>query len=340
MKEKSCKCVVLLFHILCWISTITVTSYQLYTFILNDDLCIVDYKTYYNDPSDVYPVLSLCFKNPFMANKFVNMNTNINETSYKEFLDGKYFSSEMWSLDYNSIILDMSEYVVMYWMEWRNGSHGTFSHAENKIQLFRSTYSGFWRKSFYNCYGLQMNDAGETQSFSVMLKNQIFPTGNRPIGYDFFTLIHYPNQLLRSTRFFKYAWPQRKNNDTYSARFRINQMEIIKRRNKYQKRCNVDWENHDNNILMKHLRRVGCRAPYQNSTVEFRNCSTSDEMKKARFSLRFDEYGVNPPCKSMEKVMYSYTEAGLSSSGWSGSGHFWIGIYFRDPTFKEIAQTR
>ena len=63
-------------------------------------------------------------------------------------------------------------------------------------------------------------------------------------------------------------------------------------------------------------------------------------MKKARFELRYDEYGNAPPCTSMEKITYSYEEFDLSNTKWSGTGNFWIGIHHQNRNFKNIVQIR
>ena len=66
----------LVFHGVCWIATTSVVSYWIYIFSLNEDLCVVDYKKYYQEKTDHYPVLSLCFENPF-SSKSQNLSHSI-----------------------------------------------------------------------------------------------------------------------------------------------------------------------------------------------------------------------------------------------------------------------
>ena len=77
------------FHVICWTVTLAVISYWLYIFSLNEDLSIVDYKKYYQSKSDVFPVLSLCLRNPFSKKNLRMTGAGINETSYLHFLEGK-----------------------------------------------------------------------------------------------------------------------------------------------------------------------------------------------------------------------------------------------------------
>ena len=286
MKDKYWKIFLLTFAVLCWTSTISSIFYWIYLFSLNEDLTILDYKRYYYDESSAYPTLSLCLKNPFNQRKLEERNTNVE--SYLEFLEGKYYSKDMWEYDYKDIVLDISEHVISYWIEWRNGSSKTYTLTSDNITIFSSTFSGFWRQGFYCCYGLQaMNDA-EMQWFSVRIKNDIFPSKIRPEKYGFFILLHYPNQLLRSTNTIRHQWPQRKTNDTYEMKFTIKETEIITRRDKGKHPCNQDWKTHDSIVQRRHTESVNCRTPYQHQESKLRECSSKHEMKRARFALRYD----------------------------------------------------
>jgi hypothetical protein len=266
------------------------------------------------------------------------MITKQNATSYLEFLKGNHFSEEIFQYDYYRIIFDISEYVVNYWSRWKNETTKLFSPMD--YTMVKSTFAGFWHHRFYNCYGLQMTDDKQLQHHSVLLKNDIFPSKIRPHTSDFFTLLHYPNHLLRSLRSIRFSWPQRTTNDTYGMLFTINEVEVIKRRNKNKQPCDENWENYDDVLQEKHSEMVGCTTPYHNASTKTKTCSTKQEMKTAKFTLRFDEYGNIPPCKAMEQIMYSYKEIEYSTTKWQDNGKFWVNIKIANPNFKEIVQTR
>ena len=162
----------------------------------------------------------------------------------------------------------------------------------------------------------------------------------RPQAYDFLTLLHYPNQLMRLTRNIIIHWPTRTTNATYNMDFVVTGMEIIKLRNKRKQPCNEDWRNHDNIVLMRHSKSVACRAPYLYHNNSIKPCSTDNGIKRAKFSLRYDEYKYIPPCMAMETLTYQYIEADLSNSIWNSNGNFWISVVLRNPKLKEIVQTR
>ena len=230
----------------------------------------------------------------------------------------------------------MSKYVVGYYVEWRNGSHETRYLINDGRQMFTSSLAGFWFHWFYNCYAMKVPPDKQIQTFSVRVKNNKFPSGNRPNSYDMMALLHYPNQLLRSLKTVKYAWSKRKTNDTYSMKFKINGVEIIRRRNKSSRPCDKNWDNYDDNVIVDYTNAVGYRAPSQNPSNKIAQCSSKDKMKEARFRLRTNESGILPPCKTMEKIYYTYEESELSGGEWSGTCHFWVGSIFLIKSLRKL----
>ena len=79
------------FNILCWIVTLILVSYWTYVYTLDDDLCIVDYKKYFESELDEFPVLSLCLKNQISGGKLKLQNSEINIQQYVDFLNGEVF---------------------------------------------------------------------------------------------------------------------------------------------------------------------------------------------------------------------------------------------------------
>ena len=63
-------------------------------------------------------------------------------------------------------------------------------------------------------------------------------------------------------------------------------------------------------------------------------------MTNAMMIFRSDGYGVQPPCRSMEKIEYTYSEADLSDTKYVERGSFWLIFYILNPQFKEIVQAR
>ena len=330
------------FSCICWITAISFTAFCLYIFSKNEDLCTVRFIKYYTSQEDVFPSLSLCFKNPF-AEKHLGTNTNeVNETFFLHFLKGKYFVPTLASIEYENVTTDISKHIVEYWIQYRDGYTSDLHHYfENESNvIFDTSYVGFWSGNFYQCSSMQVPPDENIQAFFVLLSDKIFRSGQMSGDYGFLTFLHYPNQLLRSSQFVKMDWPDRKTNDTFVMRFKINAVEVLRRRNKGNEPCNEDWANYDGNMLVTHTKAVGCKAPYQRPNADIKPCISKDEMKKSMFQIRADDYGQIPPCKSMEKVLYTYEQHTFGDdSEWKGVGEFWVGVYFGQD-FKEITEVR
>ena len=332
---------VIFFRLSCWLATLMVICYWIYRFGLNEDVCIIDYKKYYDVDSDMFPVLSLCIKSPFSKTKFRMRNQVINETLYIKFLKGEYFSTRYMETEYNDIRLNLSDYIDEYYIQWRNGSSMTHVYANESIELFIPTFAGFWNSEFYNCYDLQTPHNNQIIQFAVLIRNSVFPLGFRSTNYDLFVLLHYPNQLLISYKTLRHGFSKQGKESSYAMRFQVRGVEILQRRNKNSRLCNENWQNYDHDIFQDHINRVGCRAPYQgnkNNTLSL--CSSKGQMSKSMMNFRSDGYGAQPPCRSMEKIDYTYSEDDFSDSKYAKKGSFWISLYILNPQFKEIVQAR
>ena len=334
------KIIKLLFNGTCWIITIALVIYWTHKFSLNENLCTIDFKKYYQDKSDVYPVLSLCFNDPFSSNKFEVLGKGTNKTSYLQFLEGNVFSLNMSTINYNHVSMDIRDYIVEYWIMWRNGSSTTNSVVYGRRHWVTSNFSGFLGTSFYKCFGIHVPPDKHIEQFSVLLRNDIFPSKNRPMSLEFFTLIHYPNQIMRSKKSYKFSWPERKTNNSYSMRFIINSVEVIRRRKTGSRPCDENWKHHDDSIILKHINNAGCQPPYLKPSKKIRACSNAYEMKKSKFTIHKIENKDFPLCKEMSKALYTYEEGELVSTSWGGENNFWAGLSFYDADFKEIEQTR
>ena len=64
-----CKTFETLFHLTCIAATIGTTCWCFYVFILDNDVCLVDFKKYGEEKEYMYPSFALTFVNPFIEEK-------------------------------------------------------------------------------------------------------------------------------------------------------------------------------------------------------------------------------------------------------------------------------
>ena len=149
--------------------------------------------------------------------------------------------------------------------------------------------------------------------------------------------------MLYSYHTLKYSgWEGRNENESYRMKFKIERVEVVRRRQKDRLPCNENWEEYDDEIMRTHIKKTGCRPLYfrfslgESSTPV---CSTREQMNRAKFDLQSDGYGVLPPCTSMEEISYTYEES-ITESNFRKDGIFYMGILFFNRRFKDILQTR
>ena len=126
------------FHIACFSVAFSIIGFCIYTFSLDTDLCLVDYKDYYAGNGDVYPAASMCFANPFVE-------SDIDTQSYSEYLSGERFSPKLSEVPYKNVTLDLNSYIAKNWILWRNGTSGTYPFLDGKWRHPYHSYSGYWR---------------------------------------------------------------------------------------------------------------------------------------------------------------------------------------------------
>ena len=122
-------------------------------------------------------------------------------------------------------------------------------------------------------------------------------------------------------------------------RYRLDGVEVLKRRNKRSHPCQ-HYANFDASIIENHIKKVGCRASYQHSVDGVPVCSSENDMKNASWKPLEFEYGIDPPCKTMESMYFSYREADISGSSYAAHNMVDVYVYPYDQKFKEILQTR
>ena len=344
----------LVFRILCFASALALSSYWTYVFILDEDLCTVDYKKWYAGERDVFPVLSFCIINPISREKLERVNPNINVSSYLNFLKGQTFDSNMFDIEYSSVIKNASDFIEEDFVRYRNGSfvslHPSYrdddTYGKNTVdkrnrRTFSANYAFFFLTQFYNCYELTVPHDRNIYSFFYRVNSSIFASGIREQAFDLLTILHYPNQMLIAGNR-KYHWSQTRNiNESYMLTYTIRGVEVLNRRQARNRPCNENWNNYDYEIENKFTSAIDCRLPYLHRNKEFPICASKKKLQ-TRFILRSDDYGVIPPCVEMKKITDLFEEISYDTQkySWARKGTFFIGILFPEEDYKEIIQTR
>ena len=117
--------------------------------------------------------------------------------------------------------------------------------------------------------------------------------------------------------------------------FILQEVEILKRRNKGSQSCIPDKINYDEAILDYHRKQVGYKARHQKTIRNWTVCLSQEEIKEAHLDLQ----KIDRPklaCNSAETITFIFQECEMN---WKGTEWFHINIMFPD-RFKEIKMVK
>ena len=132
----------------------------------------------------------------------------------------------------------------------------------------------------------------------------------------------------------------------YITEIGMRNIEILQRRNKYEKPCVEDMNDDDDKILQWITKLVGCKLPYWNSSLEQAICSRQEQLKKAfRFQmLMLDDVGsINfthkLACRRLEKFQLDVQDFEVEEMT-SEPATIEFKFVFREFSYKEVKDVR
>ena len=299
--------IVAIFKLVCTIFTIILIGKWIETYCLDEDMTIIENSSYYNDETDVFPVMSLCFKQTFKDKQFETFDRNINGSNYEKFLHGEYFDQNMIDIDYDSVSINISDYIISADISYRNGSSLFDTTSMSPWESPYESYSWKSWNNFLKCFAFELTDENVYDT-TIYLNRNIFPDRIRPQAGGFAVMFHYPNQILASIHSITRQWSSRNNRTSnYWMDFNIRGMNVVHRRHKENlNNCISDWKNYNSTVLDLHIESVGCKAPYQKTSRQWPICNKTEKMKEAKFPI---EYGYTRPCREIESIDYQTLES-------------------------------
>ena len=210
-----------------------------------------------------------------------------NKNVIKQLLN-ETFDRDFWdNINYDNATLHLADFIREYEVSWKNGSstkHSGFS--PNLVRYPEISYSGtiLHTADFIKCFQVQIgHDEINTAKFTI--EKEIFP---QPVGFvanlqqmrpqsqGLFTFIHRPDQILLARNSLIHKWAKVAERDfqfSFDTWFTIESMEVLKRRHKKNKPCSRS-ENYDQIVIEDHIKKIGCRTPFQKVDFDMPICST------------------------------------------------------------------
>ena len=304
-----------IFSLACFSVAFGMTVFWFHKFWKDDDLCLVDYVPYQAASDIPPPMASICFYHPFIESKLEAYNTN--QEAYVNFLQGKDYDEKLEMLDFEDVTLKPKMFYLGDTLQWRNGTHQEGNYPNHVNNLPNVTFSGFWYKVPFKCYGLQLPDKNVKFGYFALNIN-VFQNGTydpSDPGYcvkkKALIVFHMANQLVLSSGTLKEICLQNVVNTEQAIDFTINNLEIIKRRNKRKEHCMTNYQDYDRAIVNSRIDKLGCRPLYLQPSKNMTICKTKDKMRKAVKVLDVDFVADDAiqPCLSVGDIRFSQSAA-------------------------------
>ena len=300
------------FNLACFATAFGMTFWWLYRFSKNEDSVQIDVRPL-NFEHGQYPILSFCLIDPFIESKLQKYNDTLNIAKYKEILLGISPYNGVVNINFDDVTIDFEDFYLGSAIFFRDGSHIQYLRTDAIHVLPHLTYSGLTYGMFIKCVGID-SKLTNIDFVYLMFNNSIYPKGIRPSSFyhPFSTvvLLHLPNQIALVENLGKYTWPKRKQKSSYSMDFTLQQIDVLKRRNKRNDPCIQDDLNFDQIILDKFLDKVGCKAPYHRTNKSLELCGVKNELKEASlYSLECKK--TMKTCTSISSLTFTYDETDM-----------------------------
>ena len=277
----------------------------------NENTTLIEYKSTREINNVTYPELSICIDQPFLTNELVKFSPELDKTIYLEHLRGQNGFNET----YNDILYDLVTpnlfiHLQKLWIGWKpSQTHlPEFCLDYNNCPYFTFTnnYNGMSDYMFLKCFGIHVKEKyiQDVHWFQLIFNETLADILTQIKGV--FVIINQPNQFTRNMGGLQNIWdpPKGKKRKDF---FQITSIDILKRRNKLQEPCLVDWQNYDAIALKHHLAKVGCGPPYQKSYWRFASCKTKAKMKASLYDpWNMDNTDLTKPCQEMPNILYKH----------------------------------
>ena len=274
------------------------------------------------------------------------------------------FTSKLEHIYINNDVKNINDFLSFGTMATYRSGWSAYHYATNKSfqkEKWVSNYYLSFSPSHKRCWTfeppIKSNDI--MLSYSVMFNKSIFYGRWRPPYKRFEIRLSYPGQQLTSPAR-KYDWGKNESKNDYTMKFEIQNIVVMKRRNKLTANCEENWKQNDNILIEKMASDFKCLLPHWSLNSTYPLCLGQ---QIPRIAMKFGQIrNSKPPCQAIEKILYTYEEiAGLENFvGYFGcpsdkcilekmkrerinfnhSDIIQVMITFQGGTYMEITQTR
>ena len=285
-------------------------GYWIHKYCKDEDVTTTEYITFEEKGDFILPELNICITNPFLNYKLENISKNLSIETYLKYIKGEISSNKKLDhIDYDKITLNLFEHLNKIVVTFRPGKNTPRYICKNPKSCpyvnLKPNHSGFLEHVFYRCFGFETNrkHSKDISNIAIDFKSTLAQNLRRVANVR--SVLNYPYQQFYSMTSHHALWTN--INDTKSfSNINIRVIEILSHRNKPNRRCFEDWMYYDDLILKDHIKKVGCRAPYQNIYKHLPACDTEEKMKQSIFNIQTLP-NLPVPCQEMSQLAFDFT---------------------------------
>ena len=296
-------------------------GFWIHKYAKNEDNTMIEYKTFRDSDSIYLPAMSICFVNPFSSGNGSFRNNN--GSRYEGFL--RYLQGiEEFNEEYGDILSSIKNFQISDHLdkimvfnylknEGQNNSFETFSKLNDCPFLsFENNYNGFSSGTFSKCFEMRVKRKYSNYvSFVTLSFKESFAdivNQSEMIGIHF----GYPGQLLLGFTF-DHTFIKSPNATSAYQIFKLDSIEIVKRRNKQNDRCLRESIDYDKLRLQRAIDKVGCKAIYHNLKDDTPICSDYEKLNQFEL-LNLIQSKFLPPCEEIPQVPFKFVSTGFDVS--------------------------
>ena len=299
------------FKFLCLITAGCMSGYWIYKYWKDEDISVIEYKSFKDFDEMNLPAMSICFSNPItISNRSLENDKTLTIEKYLSFLrgendfNGRY---ETASFENDTInILDYLDKITLYQRLNTEQLYSVLNCSDPKscpFVSFRNNLNTFLEPVFLKCFEMKVEKEFSKSIGFVMLgfKNIFERVVLQSRGI--FALFSYPGQLLTDITPDEQLWKNASEKE-FITMFKLGSIDILRRRNKRSRECLSDFMSYDDVKLKKAIQHVGCKALYHNLEYDTPICNRSEQL--AKFNGRaLEQIKTPPPCEENPQVSFS-----------------------------------
>ena len=301
----------LTFKAVCLVVTAAMIVYWIAKYLRDEDISVVEYKLVKNRETIVQPEFTICFENPFIEEKFSNINPNVTSQKYLQYLKGEIPGDATYkNIDYENVTIQPFKHMDYFEIVGNFSNGQKYKNCTNiykcPFYVIENNLNAFIASTLhYKCFGIKPEESNEskligiTMVFSRELRDLLSKVGNVYVGFNF------PQQVLQDYMGAQ-IWDKPNKTGDFEW-FKLTSVELLKRRNKSSQPCLSEWKELDDWILKQHIKDIGCRAPYMSLYDNYPICDTQEKMKQSIFNWPDAAYKYPSPCVGASNIGYRFS---------------------------------